>query len=316
MSSGAWHWGRVVFLDFHDFCLLFSRWYRCEFDDIWWCESSLKRDEVVVTRAFFFFLGGGNFTLNVWGTDSPFQELIFQGGWNHQAILTLRCETRTQHQYLQNRLLLVHEVYRYSVYTYYMIYIYTHVSASSLRTARLATRRGLISFWFGLWHEITDKSYGQELGTRITVKKNQAFLWLIWICVWADACEKLVRSNAAVSAALRGAVQVDPACREAGCVFYLHDCFCHWAGCEKVLVLSRWWFFLSPALLPGTVRRRLRDARVWLGTAIAGEDWVGACCLRRSPTKGLGQNSTNLPRLRTAAHCCEVDSPQKGWGNS
>ena len=133
MSSGAWHWGRVVFLDFQDFCLLFSRWYRChEFDDIWWCESSLKRDEVVVTRAFFFW-GGGNFTLNVWGTDSPFQELIFQGGWNHQAILTLRCETRTQHQYLQNRLLLVHEVYRYSVYTYYIYIWFTYIHMSAHR---------------------------------------------------------------------------------------------------------------------------------------------------------------------------------------
>ena len=72
-------------------------------------------------QEFFFFFGGGNFTLNVWGNDSPFEELIFQGGRNHQAILTLRCETRIQRHniYIQNRLLLVHEVYEYSVYTYY-----------------------------------------------------------------------------------------------------------------------------------------------------------------------------------------------------
>ena len=86
-----------------------------------------------------------------------------------------------------------------------------------------------------------------------------------------------------------GAVQVE-ASRRGGWMgfFYLHDKVVF--AIEPVVVLSRWWFFLSPALLPGTVRRRLGDARVWRWPAVAAKpQWMHVVCAD-PPPKGWGRN--------------------------
>ena len=47
---------------------------------------------------------------------------------------------------------------------------------------------------------------------------------------------------------------------------------------------------------------------------VAGEAGVDACCLHRSPRKGVGQNSADLSRLGEPAHVTEVDRARKGRG--
>jgi len=49
-------------------------------------------------------------------------------------------------------------------------------------------------------------------------------------------------------------------------------------------------------------------------TGRRGEAAVDACCLRRSPPKGVGQKSADLPRLGEPAHGPEADRTQKGRG--